>query len=1064
MPTAAPTGDIAAAQRALTTLGLRTLGGAPGDAFLLGVRPNTGTVEAVSPVSLPGFSYTLPLKDPSVRLHWQGSGPQPLPLDRSDKGFHHLGDLTLRVRPAGSNRGYSTHSTVSRTVPLPSATAEALRMSADGASASIDATPCLTPPVPELKMSRTVEVTGAEARLSVTLTNTRSPQSGPGGALELGGLGFTIPMNQMFSGRSLPQVARSCSFTEVYTGGEAGYVQVTRTTGEGPVLLVMPTAHAPSGAPSPAAGGEKVGGGSGAGDGSKWRGFEGWRPLKGEERANYDWMHEMLYEAVVHSKAYASSEWRGATPWCPPTSAVLQPGESATYGLTLRLAKDVEGVDQALLHAGLPVALPIPGPTLNIDMSRARLVVLTPPSLLLVGRTTEPNGCIDVSLIQMPLPTRTENTHSQTLTLTPRLIGRCRIHLKYKRNPSVVGGDGLTFGGGGGGGDGGSSEVVQYVHMMVLEKAGTLLQRHGDFASNVGWLATNASDPWHRSPGFMGSDAEGGAGRGGALLEEPRVFMAGMSDESGASAPLAMSIKQLGLPSRAEVDKLEEWVHGTLWQGERGERRQFLQGKDHSVRLSMLYWSDDIDAQPTGAAAGFAPALYRHCHKCWATCRKKRDCCYWMHCWSEEHSLETWRAYNYPHVTSDYWALYRLGRHFSPPLTRRATWRWYLEQAGKTALAMHKFGGRGTSQWGLMVGSVFELVLRDLKREGFAALAASLEAMKVKRMTKWLALEFPYGSEFPWDSTGHEEIHTWLLHDARTSLSPALLAAANKTVQAVLAYSSVLPHWAYCGSARRYWDFTINGKTQWGNEREFHHYGSTLNAVAVLDSYRAFPNRFHLLRLGTCALLGHLSNIHPNGAASMAWHGDPGLLRRDAYSGDYGPGLYGYWRSAASYVVCMPPYGWSCFLCDLDDPSAPTPDQPGATDGCDTNVKLRITPRDAFGRRAYLASIGLYITVDGASMTELLFAPSENSVSIVLKPHSLAPSAEATLALAVERIEPPPPGPVSAYTVRCDEPPVEPTADACIRPVAAPSNPAGEFSVKLASDGRPTRITIMRAK
>jgi hypothetical protein len=66
----------------------------------------------------------------------------------------------------------------------------------------------------------------------------------------------------------------------------------------------------------------------------------------------------------------------------------------------------------------------------------------------------------------------------------------------------------------------------------------------------------------------------------------------------------------------------------------------------------MLYWSDSIDAQPTGLAQRFAPSLYTACHKCWATCSKKRDCCYWMHCWSEEHSLENWRAYNYPHVTT----------------------------------------------------------------------------------------------------------------------------------------------------------------------------------------------------------------------------------------------------------------------------------------------------------------------------------------------------------------------------------------------------------------------------
>ena len=49
-----------------------------------------------------------------------------------------------------------------------------------------------------------------------------------------------------------------------------------------------------------------------------------------------------------------------------------------------------------------------------------------------------------------------------------------------------------------------------------------------------------------------------------------------------------------------------------------------------------------------------------------------------------------------------------------------------------------------------------------------------------------------YGSEFPWDSTGHEEIHTWLMHQG----GAAEHVAANRTVQAVLAYSSLVPHWA----------------------------------------------------------------------------------------------------------------------------------------------------------------------------------------------------------------------------------------------------------------------------
>ena len=505
-------------------------------------------------------------------------------------------------------------------------------------------------------------------------------------------------------------------------------------------------------------------------------------------------------------------------------------------------------------------------------------------------------------------------------------------------------------------------------------------------------------------------------------------------------------------------------MHGTLWAGRAGDRKRFLQGPDYAVRLSMLYWSDAIEADAGGLGAAVqkaTPSLYTTCHKCWATCSKKRDCCYWMHCWSEEHSLETWRAYNYPHVTAVYWSLYRLARHFSPPLTKRADWRFYLEQAGHTAVAMWKFGGRGTSQWGLMVGSIFAIVYRDLVREGMGDLAAELDGVREKRMRKWLALEFPYGSEFPWDSTGHEEIHTWLMMHKHH-------LAANRTVQAVLAYSSVVPHWAYCGSARRYWDFTINGKTQWGNEREFHHYGSTLNAIAVLDSYRAYPERSHLLLLGGCALLGHLSNIHPSGAASMAWHGDPGLLRRDGYSGDYGIGMYGYWRSAASYLACLPPHGWVCLLCDVIAVPSGAGGGGGAAagglGGCDEQAHLAVTPRDAFRRRVYVAPLGLTLSVEGASIALLEAWPAERRLAVTLVAHAAAPSAEATLFIEVERIEPPPPALASAYVAACAGAAPPP---GCVRSAGAPGAAAApqvaEHIVSLARGDGAQRVVALQA-
>jgi hypothetical protein len=47
--------------------------------------------------------------------------------------------------------------------------------------------------------------------------------------------------------------------------------------------------------------------------------------------------------------------------------------------------------------------------------------------------------------------------------------------------------------------------------------------------------------------------------------------MAGLSDESGASAPLAMAVKQVGLPSAAEVGQLEEYVSRSRFTYDLGE-------------------------------------------------------------------------------------------------------------------------------------------------------------------------------------------------------------------------------------------------------------------------------------------------------------------------------------------------------------------------------------------------------------------------------------------------------------------------------------------------------------
>lgn len=152
---------LAIDRAALTRSSLLPLGGRRGDAFLIGLRTDLGTVEVVTPAATSGFSYTIPLREPSVKLHWSGSGNVAQPLDRSTPGFHHLGDLTIRVRrldptmdptaprsdAAALEARYTSFSTVVASAPHPadSGADGGLVASRDGSSASMDVTTQLRP-------------------------------------------------------------------------------------------------------------------------------------------------------------------------------------------------------------------------------------------------------------------------------------------------------------------------------------------------------------------------------------------------------------------------------------------------------------------------------------------------------------------------------------------------------------------------------------------------------------------------------------------------------------------------------------------------------------------------------------------------------------------------------------------------------------------------------------------------------------------------------------------------------------------------------------------------------
>ncbi len=56
-----------------------------------------------------------------------------------------------------------------------------------------------------------------------------------------------------------------------------------------------------------------------------------------------------------------------------------------------------------------------------------------------------------------------------------------------------------------------------------------------------------------------------------------------------------------------------------------------------------------------------------------------------------------------------------------------------------------------------------------------------------------------------------------------------------------------------------------------------------LNAIPVLEQYRSDPDDVHLLLTGLGAVAGQLTNIDLDGAASLAFHSDPAMMRHDPY-------------------------------------------------------------------------------------------------------------------------------------------------------------------------------------
>jgi hypothetical protein len=811
---------------------------------------------------------------------------------RFGNGYYQLGDLDLVLR-VGAHGPWQDFSTALERKPVRALAA------AGSILAAADLAPTLPASLP-LQVTRTWSEDDGTLALRFTLRNTGQQ------TVEIGGLGVPMVFNNIITGRTLAEAHETCSFFDPYIGEDAGYLQVTRLNGHGPALVVVPISQTPFEAYKPILNPERQPGAvRGAPPAPQI--FTGLTPRSMTFEGFYDWM--------VASKAWQETAWKTAQPWNAATSIVLQPGESYTVGVRFLLSPSIPKIEQTLAANGRPVAVGIPGYILPMDV-HAKLFLNYRSNVHAI--TVEPAGAIEVRLVSSHAGA---DGKQQEYALNGKGWGRARLSITYD--------DGL----------------LQTIGYFVIKPEAQAVADLGNFLATKQWFV-DPDDPFHRSPAPMTFDRE----ENRIVTQDNRVWVAGLSDEAGAGPYLAMAMKELGEPDKAETAKFERFVDGVLW----GELQPTSGPEKDGVRKSLFYY----------APAAF-PAGYYDPQLNWTT---------WAS-WNQQQAYAVDRSYDYPHVVAAYWVMYRLARYHTGLVTDHP-WQWYLEHAYDTTMAMQRLAPYYT-QYGQMEGDVFLFVLQDLEREGKGADADTLRAMLKARAAHWKDEAYPFGSEMPWDSTGQEEVYALTKYFGDD-------AKAEQTVDAVLGYDPAIPSWGYNGSARRYWDFLYGGKER-RLERQLHHYGSGINATPLLSEYRDHPSDLYLLRVGYGGTMGELSNIDQQGFGSAAFHSFPDKLAFDPLSGDYGSGFFGHAINTATYLTQDPEFGWLAF-------------------GGNVTVHkhaVTVTTLDSFRRRLYLAPVGLWLTLDAGKFAQATLDPASHRVRLRVAP------ATAATPLAYLRVEQP---------------------------------------------------------
>lgn len=182
--------------------------------------------------------------------------------------------------------------------------------------------------------------TPGAVRWSIELTNTGTAP------LEIGDLGLPLPFNEYWAARDVIYEARTMYHS--FTGQNSSYITVSRPSGVGPFLLMIP-------------------------DATTGAGFEYMDNWRKEEHPDSAWAagggtpawSNGLDVFYIHSAAIKSTG-RG---YLPNTSLMLAPGEAKTYAFKFLKVASQSDVKEALYREGLIDVTVVPGMVVASDMT-----------------------------------------------------------------------------------------------------------------------------------------------------------------------------------------------------------------------------------------------------------------------------------------------------------------------------------------------------------------------------------------------------------------------------------------------------------------------------------------------------------------------------------------------------------------------------------------------------------------------------------------------------------------------------------------------------------------------